>query len=519
MLGYVFDTTLRPRSWFQFADDTCIVSAHQEDNQLLCNAFTKWTVWADLKIRVDKCHTIGMKKFGSIHKQYQPVINICGERIPPLEDEADFIYLGKVFNYDMSIDREKDKLSDELNKYLEKIDLLPLHPKFKIHIVQKYVYAKFRWRFSIYPLTETWITNNIDNNINRYIRKWLQIPISGNITHLRLPTKKLGMNLRSAKDIYSDCKLTVRRILMSSKNMEIKRLWKLTSGKNVKEDALLVRANVNVPSLKKAIDKTNNNNRNDDIWKKFMGLHEQNKIISFMLDVCPIRSIQKWQKMTANLPANIYNFTKRSLILSLSNGANLKKWYKNQDGNCVMCKSLQTQLHVFNFCKNALNRYKWRHDSVLKTIFNYMCSFVKTPYEIHCDIPGLTPHNPSELFVDNQYRPDIIIKGPESLTVIELTVPYETNLLKSRQGKIEKYRDITSKVKTPYNKIELLFFEVSSLGFVGQDAKGMKAYLDSLKINSEELFLKCSEVAIRCTYYIYCRRNKEWTNPELLDYS
>ena len=202
-MGYVFDTTFKPRSWFQFADDTCIVSAHEEDNQLLCNAFTKWTVWADLKIRVDKCHTIGMRKFGSIHKQYEPVINICHERIPPLKDGEEFIYLGKVYNYEMGTETEKDNLTTELKKYLEKIDLLPLHSKFKIEIVQSYVYSKFRWRFTIYPLTETWISNNIDNNINRYVRKWLQIPISGNITHLRLPKKKLGMNLRSAKDIYS----------------------------------------------------------------------------------------------------------------------------------------------------------------------------------------------------------------------------------------------------------------------------------------------------------------------------
>ena len=104
-----------------------------------------------------------------------------------------------------------------MTKYLEKIDLLPLHPKFKIEIVQKYIYSKFRWSFSIYPLTVTWITQNIDNNINRYVRKWLQIPISGNITHLSLPRKKLGMNIKSAKDIYE----AVRRILKESKNQAI----------------------------------------------------------------------------------------------------------------------------------------------------------------------------------------------------------------------------------------------------------------------------------------------------------
>ena len=59
-LGYVYDVSLSPRHWFQFADDTAIVTALQEDNQLLCNVFTKWTSWADLLIRIDKCHAFGI---------------------------------------------------------------------------------------------------------------------------------------------------------------------------------------------------------------------------------------------------------------------------------------------------------------------------------------------------------------------------------------------------------------------------------------------------------------------------
>ena len=60
-LGYVSSELTIPRHWFQFADDTAIVSALEEDHQHLCNAFSKWTRWADLIIRIDKCHTFGMK--------------------------------------------------------------------------------------------------------------------------------------------------------------------------------------------------------------------------------------------------------------------------------------------------------------------------------------------------------------------------------------------------------------------------------------------------------------------------
>ncbi|CAB4043819.1 Hypothetical predicted protein, partial [Paramuricea clavata] len=96
-----------PRHWFQFADDTAILSAHEEDNQLLCNVFNKWSTWADLHIRVEKCHTFGIKKQSSKAIQYQPVIIISGKRVPPIECEQGFNYLGKQFNFNMECDQIK----------------------------------------------------------------------------------------------------------------------------------------------------------------------------------------------------------------------------------------------------------------------------------------------------------------------------------------------------------------------------------------------------------------------------
>ena len=66
-------------NWFQFADDTALISAHGEDNQLLTNVVSKWCTWADLSIRVEKFHTFGMKKYMSKVVQYEPVITLLGK--------------------------------------------------------------------------------------------------------------------------------------------------------------------------------------------------------------------------------------------------------------------------------------------------------------------------------------------------------------------------------------------------------------------------------------------------------
>ena len=68
----------------------------------------------------------------------------------------------------------ENDLQSELTSYLEKTERLPLHPKNKISIITKYVYSKFCWRLSIYQLSETWITRNLDDKIITHLKRWLK---------------------------------------------------------------------------------------------------------------------------------------------------------------------------------------------------------------------------------------------------------------------------------------------------------------------------------------------------------
>ena len=41
-MGYSYCDTLSPRHWFQFADDSALVTSTVEDSQVILNIFTKW---------------------------------------------------------------------------------------------------------------------------------------------------------------------------------------------------------------------------------------------------------------------------------------------------------------------------------------------------------------------------------------------------------------------------------------------------------------------------------------------
>ena len=156
-LGYVYENTLSPKHWFQFADDTTIATALESDNQLLLNVFTKWSNWTDFTIRVDKCHVFGIRKNKTDSCQYLPKAIVNEQRISAVPSEESFDYLGKSFNYKMNTGPVEVSLCDDLKSYLQITDKLNLHPASKIKIINEYIYSKLRWRLTIYNFSETWV--------------------------------------------------------------------------------------------------------------------------------------------------------------------------------------------------------------------------------------------------------------------------------------------------------------------------------------------------------------------------
>ena len=98
-MAHFYQVCLKSKHWFQFADDTAIVTTLESDNQHLCNVFLKLTSWADLTIKVSECCTFVIRKNETASEQFQPYITICKQRIPQVEQDKSFTYLGKDFNF------------------------------------------------------------------------------------------------------------------------------------------------------------------------------------------------------------------------------------------------------------------------------------------------------------------------------------------------------------------------------------------------------------------------------------
>ena len=101
------------------------------------------------------------------------------------------------------------------------------------------------------------------------------------------------------------------------------------------------------------------------------------------------------------------------------------------------------------------------------------------------------------------------------MTVIELTIFFENNTLKWREYKIKWYKDVTYQLLQAVSKFKMLFLEITSLGFIGKQSYEP---FESVGVNSDHPIFSCMETAIWASYFIFCRRNKSWTDQGLLNY-
>ena len=83
------------------------------------------------------------------------------------------------------------------------------------------------------------------------------------------------------------------------------------------------------------------------------------------------------------------------------------------------------------------------------------------------------------------------------------------------------YRYLLNDLTSKYRHVEFVNLSIGSLGIFGQSCDSFIQMCSDLtidKAHTNYIITKLSTIIIRTTYYIFCMRNKPWTNPDLLSY-
>ena len=309
--------------------------------QHLLNRFSIWCQWANMIIRVDKCKTLGIKKVITKSTQYLPKLFINNSIIPTVEIGESFKYLGRFFDFNMTDKDHKSELISLIDELMSDIDLKPLHQKKKLLLYNRYVLSKISWHFTVASLSKTWVTESIDSVINKYIRKWLEIPINGTLSNIYLTRDKFGFNILPASIKFIQCQTVLRNVLKSSPNDSIKELWKSTnSHTNIQYD---------VYNSTKQVLKEFQSGQEDQLKNHLIS---QGSFFAHASKFCLSRFNAIWSAAQSNLPKNIFNFTIRYINNSLPTRKNLSRWGLASNIECSFCLYPETLLQVVAGCQS-----------------------------------------------------------------------------------------------------------------------------------------------------------------------
>ena len=137
--------------------------------------------------------------------------------------------------------------------------------------------------------------------------------------------------------------------------------------------------------------------------------------------------------------------------------------------------------------------------------------------EIYSD---LDDYRSPSIITGELLRPDLLIISKGVLYVLELTVGFETNLCNNSVRKHNKYKDLIVSLSQSYEDVKFINLSMGALGVYSKSCNSFFSMMDELKLSEVEkkyMARTATNLAIRCSYYIFCRKNKPWTDPANLE--
>jgi len=104
-----------------------------------------------------------------------------------------------------------------------------LSSKNKLLIYHQFVLCKLPWHLIAAELGKPWVVQNLDNIVTKYIRQWLDLPISKTLSTLLLKKSKYGINLILPSAKFTKCQIFTGNALKTSHNLYINAMWEATS--------------------------------------------------------------------------------------------------------------------------------------------------------------------------------------------------------------------------------------------------------------------------------------------------
>jgi hypothetical protein len=512
-----------------FADDFNVISTNSRTHQRLLNNIETHAKSMNLCLEPNKCKSLsicsGSSKIIDFKLSELTVGSIANS--PEKFLGSHITYLGKqseIF----------DIIHSSILKVIENIDNSPIRDEFKVKIYTQYLLPAIRFKLTVHEITTTNLAK-LDALGDRYLKKWLAMPQSGTMA---IAHSKHGLGIKSFTQIYKEAhaishttsRLKADKTVNDALDSKITREQNWTRKESIAVYSENHYANAQDDSIQSNITskhmqtvknkvKANVNQEFQDLWTNHIkGLAVQGRFLEIL---ALEKSHITWKSIIYNLPRGLLQFTINASIDTLATNANLKRWGKRSNAKCDHCGGRETLHHVLNNCQALLERYTWRHNSILSCLYKTIKDNISPPLEIFADLPGHHPGNttiPPDI-LPTSLKPDMVLLNRPDKTIIlfELSVPFETNIEPTHNIKIDRYLNLISDIEENNFKVKYYPVEIGSRGYISKD--NISRLRSLLKDTNSHISFKSvkeslCKIAIISSFVIYHSKfDVNWINP------
>jgi hypothetical protein len=452
-LGYRFSNSRRRVNILQYADDTCLIANSPASCQYLLDTTSNWLQWSGMSAKVPKCQCLSLQ--GSSGKLADPHLTLDGMPIPFSTGPVRF--LGMEVQVPKNSSAAREAVLSRLQEMLQAIDKSLLTRKQKLLLYSGGVCPRLSWPLLIQEFPTTWMERQVDSLVTGYLKRWSGLGKSANTALLYLPRLLGGLNLPSPSTLHKRLQVSRQCQLLTSQDSCVRFLAErglkneLSLARKQFRPAVEAREALKISpgcsrkaltkSAKALVSEEVNSSRLDNL----QGLERQGQLSRCTSPSCaPI-----WSRAVLALPEDQLKFAINAAVDVLPHNSNLYLWRKRKDSSCPLCHENQSLLHVLNNCSVARNyrRYNVRHDSILSVITETVSRNIPPTTSMTADISDTYefPHH----IIPTDLRPDLVWwdEAHKSITLVELTVCFETNFEEAARRKSVKYLHLVEQAK------------------------------------------------------------------------
>ena len=518
-----------------FADDFNVITSNARSHQRILKNVEKFAKSMNLCLEPTKCKSLSicsgsskLVKFKLSDSEIDSIINS-----PEKFLGAQITYSGKqedIFNY----------IFTGIKDTIHNIDQSLIRDEFKLKVYSQYLLPAIRFKLTVHEISATNLSK-LDALGDRFIKKWLHIPPSGT---LAIVHTQEGLNIKSLSHIYKEAhavshtnsRLKADRAVNVALESRVAReaSWTRKGSITSYSENHYQKANTAVHMTDQSLQQLTSVKRKvkQNISDEFQNMwHDHIKELTVQGKFLQILHLEQshisWRSLIYNLPRGILQFAVNACIDTLATNANLKRWGKKSNAKCTLCRQRETLHHTLNNCSLMLDRYLWRHNSVLMYIYKLLNNHKSSDTDIYIDIAG---HHtgistiPTEIVITSQ-KPDLVIVNKQSLsvTLFELSIPFETNIKETHERKVSRYQNLVVDIEDNGYHVDYYPVEVGSRGFIDSDNTArLKSFFkrNTPVIKYSDIKTSLVKIVLVASYIVYHSKYDEaWSSPSYVNFS